>query len=113
MRSSVAARQPGCGTSFSPRRPAKSEGLGLLFDALGGAAAVARLFGRDPSTVAKRCTGALPLPAETVAALRDEAIRIARCPLAEVRCLEEEIPAAERRAGAAPTGVPQAATRGR
>jgi hypothetical protein len=59
---------------------------------------VARLFGRDPSTVSKWRTGALPLLAETAAALRDEAIRIARCLLAEVRRLEEEIPAAERRA---------------
>jgi hypothetical protein len=96
---SVTTRQPGCDTRFGSRRPAKSKGLALLFDALSGTGAVTRMFDRDPSTVAKWRTSTLPLPAEIAAALRAEVIRIARSLLlAEAQRLEEEISAAERRA---------------
>lgn len=92
------ARQPRENARFGPRRPAKSEGLGLLFDALSGTAAVARLFGRDPSTVSKWRTGALPLPAEIAAALSEEAIRAVILLQAEAARLRADEIEAERRA---------------
>jgi DNA-binding transcriptional regulator YdaS (Cro superfamily) len=91
-------RQPGYDRKFEPRRPAKGEGLGLLFAALGGTAAVARRFDRDPSTVSKWRSGALPLPAEVARALHERTEYVIGCLQTEARRLEMEIPAAERRA---------------
>jgi hypothetical protein len=85
--------------SFGPRRPAKTEGLGLLFNALGTTTAVARLFGRDSSTVAKWRTGALPLPAEVANTLHELAMYVIERLQEEARRLASvETPAAERRA---------------
>jgi hypothetical protein len=85
--------------SFGPRRPAKTEGLGLLFNALGGTTAVARLFGRDSSTVAKWRTGALPLPVEIANALHELAMYVIERLREEAwRLRSDETPAAERRA---------------
>lgn len=82
-----------------PRRPAKSEGLGLLFDALGGTAAVARMFGRDPSTAAKWRAGALPLLADIAKALRERTMHVIGRLQDEVwRLKSDEIPKAEYRA---------------
>ena len=57
------------------------------------------MVGRDPSTVAKWRTGALPLPAEVARTLSEEALRLAAHLQAEawrLRC--DEIPAAKGRA---------------
>lgn len=81
-----------------PRRPAKSEGLGLLSDAFGGAAAAARMFGRDPLTVANWRTGASPLPAEVARTLRERAEYVIGHLQVEARRLRsDEIPEAEHR----------------
>jgi DNA-binding transcriptional regulator YdaS (Cro superfamily) len=44
--------------------------LDVLIRALGGTAAVARLFGRHPSTVCRWCAGERPLPAAVAARMR-------------------------------------------
>jgi DNA-binding transcriptional regulator YdaS (Cro superfamily) len=99
LRAQVTSRLPGCEMRFRSRSPSKSEGLGLLFDALGGTTAVARLLGRDPSTVAKWRTGALPIPAGIATVLREEAMRIASSLQNEAFRLKfDEIPRAEQRA---------------
>jgi hypothetical protein len=51
----------------------KSEGLGRLFSALGGTAAVPRMFDRHPTTVSRWRTGDRPLPAEVPRDLRERA----------------------------------------
>jgi hypothetical protein len=63
--------------TFRPRKPAKSQGLDYLFAALGGTAAVARMFRRSASTVSRWRTGDRPLPVEVASVLKDRAPYIA------------------------------------
>lgn len=99
LRAQVASRLPECEMRFGSRQPSKSKGLGLLFAALGGTTAVARLFGRDISTAAKWRTGALAIPAEIAKALREEAMRVASSLQDEAFRLKfDEIPKDEHRA---------------
>jgi hypothetical protein len=73
--------------------------MNYLFDALGGTAAVARLFRRSPSTVGKWRRGRLQIPAPAAKVLREQAmVIIGELQNEAWRLLSEEIPQGEHRA---------------